>query len=166
MTLAELLGQVQAMLAANEFWRSYLSGLSASASVHIAWLVQPYLTYILTGRKRRESRFRRRARLAPFGKVAEGDVLLLMQSGVGIVGIALVGEVEDITLDEAGWVAVRGHQSELCVSDSFMDGVADAKYATIIELLHVSRLEQVVANPWRSRLGWLVLKSEARATDD
>ena len=62
---------------------------------HLAILAPGWIELILSGDKTIESRFSKR-RSAPFGKVSEGDVVFMKESGGRVKGAFRVGKVDTI----------------------------------------------------------------------
>jgi ASC-1-like (ASCH) protein len=62
-----------------------LTGLGSN-SLHLAILNEPYLEYILQGKKTIESRFSL-TRVPPYKQVSKGDIVFLKQYGDPIVGL-------------------------------------------------------------------------------
>ena len=147
----------------HSFWGGYLESLSSSSSnafsVHLAILVEPYLEYILTGSKTVESRFSR-TRIAPFGVVESGDVVLLKRSAdKSISGLCIVREVWFYHLNSQKLDLIRGDFcSELRVEASFWEDRKEARYATLMRIAEVYRLPPIVV-PKQDRRGWVVLCS-------
>jgi hypothetical protein len=141
-------------------WRTLLAPfdeLAAPAvSLHLAVLIEPYLTFILDGRKTVESRFSVRA-TAPYGCVERGDLVLLKQSGGPVVGAFTASSAWDYHLDPASWAELRrDFAGALCAQDGFWEERAAAEYATLIRISDVRRLPPVPV-PKRDRRGWVVL---------
>jgi len=73
----------------DPFWEPYLGPLSDGRStfaLHLAVMVEPFLSYMLEGRKTIESRFSVK-RTAPFNRIHPGDVILLKKAGGPVVAI-------------------------------------------------------------------------------
>src|SRR5437867_4139305 len=74
----------------HAFWEARLRGLCTDKrtafSLHLAVLLEPYLGYVLEGRKTVESRFSA-VRCPPYRRVQSGDVVLLKSSGGPVEGI-------------------------------------------------------------------------------
>ena len=105
----ELIGLLQEVSRGHPFWEQYLSRLSIdtpSFAVHLAVLIEPYLGYILEGRKTVESRFSSK-RIPPFNSVDGGDVVLLKRSSGPIVGICQVQTRWFYQLDPRTWAEIR-----------------------------------------------------------
>lgn len=147
--------EVAERLLGDAFWEPYLQ--AAPRTLHLAVFVPPYLDLILAGRKTAESRFSRR-RIAPYGRVAAGDVVLLKRSGGPLVGICLIERVWHYALEAMGLAAIRAEFAEAlrATDDAFWQARATARYATIMSLAHVCHIAPL-PYPKRDRRGWCVL---------
>ncbi len=150
-------------LETDPVWKNCL-GESASKrpvefSLHLAILIEPYLEYLLLGRKTVESRFSS-VRCAPYGCVSRGDVILLKRSGGPIVGVSRVADVWFYRLSPTSWKTIRKDFKEsLCIQDPlFWQGHEKASYATLMRLEDVRTIEPINI-PKRDRRGWVVLRS-------
>jgi hypothetical protein len=73
-----------------------------TCGIHLAVLVEPYLSLILEGKKTIESRFSVN-RHAPFEQVGKGDIIILKKSSGPIVGICKVADAWFYRLDPDSW---------------------------------------------------------------
>lgn len=140
-------------------WVSRLGRLADSPSgLHLAILVEPYLQYILEGKKTIESRFGLR-RSAPYGQVHRGDVLLLKRAGGPIVGLCEVGDTWFYRLDAASWQTIRrDFTAALCAEDPlFWETRSAASFATLMRVRRVRPMGPLPIAK-RGRRGWIVLK--------
>lgn len=130
-----------------------------TVSVHLAVMVEPFLGYVLNGQKTIESRFSKNA-IAPYGKVALGD-LVLMKSGP-VVGSFRVASVEFVMLNlNGGELARLRHDCAIAIcadNDEFWHARADKRYATLLGVNDVRKLPQITV-PKRDRRGWVVLRA-------
>lgn len=128
-------------------------------SLHLAVFVEPYLEWILHGRKTIESRFSMR-RVAPYRVVCPGDLLALKQSGGCIVGVCRVANVQLFELNAANQEYIRHRYSvPLCAEDAaFWQARSRFRYATLIHLSDVSRVRPFACGK-RDRRGWVVVSS-------
>jgi hypothetical protein len=125
-------------------------------SLHLAVLVEPYLGFILDGRKTIESRFSVRPS-PPYGRVEDGDIVLLKESGGPVVGAFTASAAWHYRLDPASWTELRRDFTDaLCAQDGFWEARAAAEYATLIGISQAQRLPPVTI-PKRDRRGWVVL---------
>src|SRR5690554_1453539 len=105
----------------DTFWEPYLKALqtveSLPFSIHLAILVEPYLQFILEGRKTVESRFSAK-RCAPFERVRPGDVILLKRSSGPIVGLCQVAHAWFYSLDATTWTFIQERFAEAICAQS------------------------------------------------
>jgi hypothetical protein len=150
---ADVLPQVRSAIADDPLWTRLFE---QARGVHIAILNEPFLTYILEGRKTIESRFSKN-RGPPFERVRTDDLVLLKRSSGPVVGVAHVERAEFLTLDETTWPRVRALSEQLCADNSFWLARADKHYAS---LLYVKEVRQF--HPFKidktDRRGWVVLR--------
>jgi hypothetical protein len=147
----------------DSFWDRRLSQIllddSCPHAVHLAIFVEPYLQFILEGRKTIESRFNSR-RYAPYQQVEVGDVVLLKRSSGPIIGLCEVAGVWFYRLDPKSWETIRRDFTQaLCAQDpSFWQNRQHASYATLMRIHHICAITPVQFSK-RDRRGWVLLKS-------
>lgn len=154
------ISNVMKILIKDKFWSSKLQ--STDTQTHLSVFNPPYLDYILEGRKTVESRFSV-VRCAPYGRVSNGDLLLLKQSSGPIVGICIVDRVWSYELDTSTFDEIRDKFSTLlCAEDpEFWNSRKRAQYATLIRVGHAMAIAPVPCQK-RDRRGWVVLNSDVR----
>ena len=76
--------QEQVLKSNNDYWISKLK--FSGITIHIAIMVEPYLSRLLNGEKTIESRFSVNM-VAPYKKIKEGDIVLLKKTGGAIKGL-------------------------------------------------------------------------------
>jgi len=160
-----LLAGLRARLGDGPEWRGALERVLDPATperAHLAVMHEPYLSYVLAGRKSVESRFSRH-RVAPFGQVGVGDLLLLKAQSGPVTGVASVAHVDSYVLDPASWAAIRERFSAaLCAEgDEFWADRRDARYATLMRLAEAVPIEPLAMEK-RDRRPWVVLVPRAR----
>ena len=158
--------EIRHALLDDEVWGSILGAPGSETpdcGVHLAVVVEPYLTYFLDGTKTVESRFSSK-RCVPFGCVKSGDAVLLKRAGGPVVGIALVQAVWSYRLDEESWKQIRQRFSSplRARDDEFWNRRRAASFATLMAVQHVSALEPVEWDK-RDRRGWVVLQRALEA---
>jgi hypothetical protein len=156
------LDDLLAAVSDSPFWEMYLHSLVISRAVrlHLAVLVEPYLTYILEGSKTVESRFAK-TRGAPYNRVASGDVLLLKRQSGPIEAICCVEDAWFYQLHPASWKEIDAtFGAAMRVSPQFLQSRASASYATLIRLTEVTPIQPLKARK-RDRRGWVVLLDES-----
>ncbi len=160
---ARALDAVRLAASADSFWGERLSGLAGGGdvdfSVHLAIFVEPFLGYVLDGSKTVESRFSVN-QCAPFGRVSQGDAVLLKRAGGPVVGIAQVRMVWSYRLDETSWGVIREQFTEALRAQDpdFWEHRRAAAYATLMSIDRVMALKPI---EWekRDRRGWVVVRS-------
>lgn len=160
-----LVETVQSIVQGDPFWEGYLRHVIAPhmvrCSLHLAILVEPYLQFILEGRKTVESRFSVR-RCAPYESVQRGDIVFLKRSSGPIVGLCQIADAWSYRLDPDSWSMIRKEFTQaLCAQDpSFWQARRHATFATLMRLQHVRTLSPL---PYakRDRRGWVILQRRA-----
>jgi hypothetical protein len=148
------------------FWEDYLGRIvsndHAPYSLHLAVMVEPFLQFVLSGRKTVESRFSVN-RCAPYGQVEDGDVILLKRTGGPIVGLCQVSERWLYQLDPGSWDFIREKFAKALCADSsgFWKDRENALFATLMRVRNVRKIAPVKIEK-RDRRGWVVLQ---RATN-
>ena len=142
----------------HPFWGQRLRmALRGAGRIHLAVFVEPYLKYILEGRKTVESRFSRDRR-APWEQVGAGDVLLLKRSSGPVLGIAEVSDAWFYELSPRSLSEI--HQRfgpALCLEPSFLEGKSAASFASLIQLREVRGIGDLPVHK-TDRRGWVVLR--------
>jgi hypothetical protein len=147
-------------------WRDMLDPFDSlgapDVSLHLAVLVEPYLSFILDGQKTVESRFSIRS-IPPYGRVSAGDVVLLKISGGPIVGAFTAAAVWSYELDPASWSELRRDFTDaLCAQAGFWEQRSRAVFATLVRVADVRRLSPLSV-PKRDRRAWVVLAARREA---
>jgi len=155
---ATALRQIHQELQGDAHWESKLWYDNGSWSVHLAVLVEPFMSYVLDGKKTIESRFGTR-QVAPFRRTEVGDVLLLKEASGPVTGICEVTEGWFFDLAVVPIAQVRGQFAQaICADgDEFWRLREAASYATLLRLGAVRGLSGL-ACPKRDRRGWVVLR--------
>ena len=147
-------------LAHDQFWAPYLADVDArGGGIHVAVFVEPFLRYVLDGRKTIESRFGTR-RTAPYGLVETGDIVLLKASGGPIVGLCQATRVWYYRLHARAWREIRerfGPALAVDNEETFMVARQHAAFATLIQLANVREIPRIPVTK-RDRRGWVVLR--------
>lgn len=127
--------------------------------VHLAVLVEPYLQFILDRTKTVESRFSRR-RCPPFGRVSEGDVILLKRAGGPVIGLCTVSDVWSYHLDPRTLTEIRGRfGAAIQPQNGFWEDRREAAFATLMRIDGARALPDIRV-PKRDRRGWVVLRDQ------
>ena len=137
-------------------WRDRIrTAIANHVGIHLGVFVEPFLEAILDGRKTVESRFGVH-RSAPFDRIQAGDLILLKRSGGPVVGIAVAGEASFYELDAEKLEGIRDRYASQIYAedDAFWEARADKRFATLIEIDDVTKIETVTVEK-RDRRGWV-----------
>lgn len=156
-----ILSQLESVVACDESWASLECLVrDATRGVHLAVMVEPFLTYILDGRKTIESRFSKNL-IAPYGRVQPGDLVLLKRTAGPVVATFESASVECVALDSDQALRLRHNFSDaICADDSFWEDRSDKRFATLIGIRDV-RLHGPLLVDKADRRGWIVLREAA-----
>lgn len=155
---AVLISQLSSHLNADSQWDTALRQLQGGeASLHLAVLTEPFLGWLLDGSKSIESRFSR-VRCAPYGMLAEGDVIAVKKPGGPVTGAFQAGQVSSYQLTPRRVSELRERFADQIRAhdDEFWHRRADCMYATLIQVRHVRALPGL-AFLKRDRRGWAQL---------
>ena len=162
---SHLIGNLRQALQKDPFWSEKLgSDRICDFTLHLAVLREPYLKFILEGKKTIETRFARRA-CPPFERVSKGDVILLKRTPGDVVGVCTVEQVWFYRLDSKSLATIESKFARaICPADStFWE---ERKEATVATLLLISKVAQIP--PFkvekRDRRGWVVFKNPKEMT--
>lgn len=159
MTGSSIIDQLSYAAATYDDWSAlapYFDSDNCSNGIHLAVMVEPFLSYILNGRKTIESRFSKNL-IPPYQRISAGDLVFLKAGPV--VAAFRASSVECVGLDAKERMRLRERYSEaICADDSFWEQRDDRNYATLIGIECVERLTPVQV-PKRDRRGWLVLRT-------
>lgn len=157
----ELIQQVRKVLKNDNYWEHRLCKVKNSHSspfgIHLAIFIEPYLKFILDGKKTVESRFSLN-RIAPYEKAHKGDIILLKRSGGPIIGLCEISNVWFYRLDTKSWKSIKKEFAiALCAQDpEFWAQRQHASYATLMKVKHATTISPI---HWtkRDRRGWVIL---------
>jgi len=158
MSEAEILSQLVDTTAQLPGWRVLRQAVEQQRTVHLAVMVEPYLTYILEGKKSIESRFSKHA-IAPFRQIGVDDLVLLKLTGGPVVGCFTTSRVEFVHLNDREFARLRTDYSDaICADEAFWKARVDKRYATLVGVSDVRELRPApVAKS--DRRGWLVMQT-------
>lgn len=162
-----LLEELQETAVSLPDWRPVdrlMSDHQSHPGVHLAVLIEPYLSYILAGRKTVESRFSKNA-IAPYQRIDQGDLVFLKAAAGPVVGCFTVAWVKCSTLDENRLSRLRAdYSSAICADETFWASRADRRYVTLVGISDVRALPSVQVSK-SDRRGWIVLRSPGHQTE-
>ncbi|MFI3163495.1 MAG: ASCH domain-containing protein [Bacillota bacterium] len=116
--------------------------LNSNQSIHLSIVNQPFLDYILNGKKTIESRFTMN-RCSPYKKIKRGDIVFIKDSGKKIVAYFIVRSVEFYENQGGVFNEIKSLYSEdICGYDeTFWEQREHKKYISLIWIDKVVRIE-------------------------
>lgn len=162
MSETQILYQISAAADTYDDWKrlELFAGESSEAGLHIACMVEPFLSYILRGKKTIESRFSKPL-IPPYHRVAVGDVVLLKAGP--IVASFRTASAEFIELNDREFSRVVTDYSEaICADEEFWDARVGKRYATLLGISDVRQLTPLKIDK-HDRRGWMVLRDSLAA---
>lgn len=112
-----------------------------SHNIHLGIFAEPYLTYMLDGKKTIESRFSRN-RISPYNNISKEDVVIVKQSSGDILAYFTIKEVlfYDFSKFSIAEVKIK-YNKQLCVDENFWIAKKNSNYATLIFIDKIVKLE-------------------------
>lgn len=136
----EILNNLQEQLEQKE-WQNI-----KDKTLHLGIFTEPYLTYMLEGKKRVESRFSKK-KIAPYEKIKKEDIVLVKKSGGNILAYFTIKEVLFFDLQNISIEKIKAqYNKELCVNDTFWENKKESKYATLIVIDQIIKLKPFPIN--------------------
>lgn len=153
---AECVAYLKRALSGNSLWQRYLSENEndQNLQLHLAVCAEPYLSYMLDGKKTVESRFSS-VKCSPFENVNKGDLILLKKVSGPIVGLCRAETATFYELTPDTFSNIREEFSKgICPGPDFWVSREKASFATLITISDVQRVEPFSVGK-RDRRGWV-----------
>ena len=142
------------------FLESYPQYAVKGIGMHLAVLIEPYLSRVFQGIKKFESRFSTN-RVAPYDVVKAGDIIFIKKSSSDVLGFFIAGKVEFHVIDDIKR-AKEEWAGKLCIdSDDFWDQKANARYLTVIEITNLKKTQPIAISK-KDYSAWVVLTTGNR----
>ncbi len=101
-------------------------------TLHLGIFTEPYLSFMLDGQKKIESRFSKK-KIMPYQKIKKEDIVLVKKSNGPVVAYFTIKEVKFFDLTETKIEELKKEYNHLlCVEDNFWILKKESLYATII----------------------------------
>ena len=145
-------------LKCQDYWSSRLApDARLEHGLHLAVFVEPFLQFVLEGKKTVDSRFSVHKR-APYEAVRRGDTVLIKGSGGPVVAVAEVGQAWFYEIDKKALYSIKAKFGPLLCADDpdFWKSKIESCYATLIQFHRVEAIPPVPCSK-RDRRGWVVL---------
>jgi dephospho-CoA kinase/ASC-1-like (ASCH) protein len=140
----------------NSYWKEKFRK-DKDAKIHLAVMVQPYLSRILSGEKTIESRFSINM-IAPFNRIKKGDIVVLKKSGDSVVALFEAGNIECFELNSRNdLIKIKEkYNDRLMIEDIFWEEKISSRYATLIDIQELLLLQPFKINK-TSRTAWMTI---------
>lgn len=159
-----ILDELRTAAATDPAWAAALGPALTDlhVGVHLAVMVEPFLSLILDGTKAIESRFSKNA-IAPYQRVSKRDVVLLKAGPV--VGSFQVSSTTYTVLADGDLARLRDQYADAIGAhdDEFWAARAGKRYATLLGVAEVHRLPPVPVSK-RDMRGWVIVRQPTTTT--
>ncbi len=103
-----------------------------SKTIHLGIFGEPYLTYMLEGKKTIESRFSKN-KIMPYNQITKDDVVIVKKSSGNVVGYFTIKDVLFFDLNTISIEEIKlKYNKQLCVDKTFWINKKNSNYATLI----------------------------------
>lgn len=110
-------------------------------NIHLGVFTEPYLTYILEGKKTIESRFSKN-KIAPYNQITKDDIVIVKKSSGNVVAYFTIKEVIFYNLSITPISEIKSKYNEqLCVDESFWIRKKSSNHATLIIIDNLVKLK-------------------------
>jgi ASC-1-like (ASCH) protein len=130
-----------------------------TGQIHLAVLIEPYLSMIMAGQKTIESRFCRR-KWTPYGMVRVGDTLILKRSSGPVIGLCKVAEVFYYDLSQIPLETVRERFGKaIAAPQTFWNYQKEAQFVSLFRIADVTPLPDIQCHKGKGdRRAWVVMR--------
>lgn len=126
-------------------------------TLHLGIFTEPYLNYILEGKKTIESMFSKN-KILPYNKISKDDIVIVKRSSGNVEAYFTIKEVLFFNLSEISIDKIKSrYNKDLCVDEKFWISKKNSNYATLILIDKVYKLNPFHINK-KGRQTWLKLK--------
>ena len=111
-----------------------------NTQLHLGIFTEPYLTYMLDGKKTIESRFSKN-KIQPYDQISKNDIVIVKKSSGNVMAYFTIKEVLFFNLNETpiGRIKLK-YSKELCVDEDFWISKSSSNYATLIIIDEIVKL--------------------------
>lgn len=131
----EIIGNLEKQLSNNDMSRI------KNKKIHLGIFSEPYLTYMLDGKKTIESRFSKN-RIVPYNKITKDDIVIIKKSSGDVLGYFTIKEVLFFDLNDTSINEIKEkYYKQLCVDETFWTTKKNSNYATLIIIDNIVELK-------------------------
>lgn len=109
-------------------------------NIHLGIFSEPYLTYMLEGKRTIESRFSKN-KIMPYNKINKDDIVIVKKSSGNVIAYFTIKEVLFFDLNITPIDEIKSkYGKELCADEKFWESKKNSNYATIIIIDKLTKL--------------------------
>lgn len=110
-------------------------------NLHLGIFSEPYLTYMLDGKKTIESRFSKN-KILPYNKISKDDIVIVKRSSGDVLAYFTIKEILffDLSIISIDEIRLKYHK-QLCVDENFWITKKNSNYATLIFIDKIVKLK-------------------------
>lgn len=134
-------------------------GLHEAKSIHLAIVNEPYLKYILQGKKTIESRFTKNC-VSPYKKISPNDIVLMKRAGQSVGAYFIVSNV--IYFESTPEVLnnlKETYSEQICADEDFWKVREGKKYITLIQIKEIKKLKESIVVEKKDKRGWVTINN-------
>ena len=110
-------------------------------TIHLGIFTEPYLTYMLNGKKTIESRFSKN-KILPYNQISKDDIVIVKKSSGNVVAYFTIKEILFFDLNKVSIDEIKfKYNKQLCVDESFWIAKGNSNYATLIFIDKIIKLD-------------------------
>lgn len=126
-------------------------------NIHLGIFSEPYLTYMLEGKKTIESRFSKN-KIAPYNKITKDDIVIIKKFSGNVLGYFTIKDVLFFDLNTTSIDEIKlNFNKQLCVDETFWNNKKNSNYATLIIIDKLVKLNPFSVKK-RGMQTWIKLK--------
>lgn len=111
-----------------------------SKTIHLGIFSEPYLTYMLDGKKTIESRFSKN-KIIPYNQITKDDIVIVKKSSGNVLGYFTIKDVLFFDLNTISIEEIKSkYNKQLCVDETFWISKKNSNYATLIIIDNLFKL--------------------------
>lgn len=127
-----------------------------SKTIHLGIFSEPYLTYMLEGKKTIESRFSKN-KIMPYNQITKDDIVIVKKSSGDVLAYFTIKDILFFDLNTTSIEAIKTKYSkQLCVDETFWISKKNSNYATLIIIDKLFKLKPFHINK-KGMQTWIIL---------
>ena len=132
-------------------------------TIHLGIFSEPYLTYMLEGKKTIESRFSKN-KIIPYNQITKNDIVIIKKSSGDVLGYFTIKDVLFFDLNTISIEEIKTkYNKQLCVDETFWINKKNSNYATLIIIDELIKLKPFHINK-KGMQTWIKLTYLMRMT--